>query len=73
MPSWLAMSNGDRERSLALADEMCDGIAEYQRRLDKQGVVQRRVRIVELPLSDYLWWELYVLRIRADLGERRNS
>jgi hypothetical protein len=56
--------------SLALADEMRGGIAEYQRRLDEQGIVQRRVWIVELPLSDYLQWELHVLRIRADLGER---
>lgn len=70
VPSWGAMAKGDRERSLALADEMREGIAEHQRRLDAQGIIQRRLRIVELPLSDYLWWELYVLRIRADLGER---
>lgn len=70
VPSWAALAEGDRERSLALADEMRAGIAEYQRRLDAQGIVQRRIRVVELPLSDYLWWELYVLRIRADLGER---
>jgi hypothetical protein len=70
VPSWAAMAEGDRERSLALADEMRTGIAEHQRRLDAKGIVQRRIRIVELPLSDYLWWELYVLRIRADLGER---
>lgn len=70
VPSWAAMAEGDRERSLVLADEMRGGIAEHQRRLDAHGIVQRRLRIVELPLSDYLWWELYVLRIRADLGER---
>jgi len=70
VPSWVAMAEGDHERALALADEMRDGIAEHQRRLDQRGIVQRRVRIVELPLTDYLRWELYVLRIRADLGER---
>jgi hypothetical protein len=70
VPSWAAMAEGDRERSRALADEMRAGIAEHQRRLDVRGIVQRRIRVVELPLSDYLWWELYVLRIRADLGER---
>jgi hypothetical protein len=48
------MAEGDRKRSLALADEMRTGIAEYQRRLDAQGSVQRRIRVVELPLSDYL-------------------
>jgi hypothetical protein len=70
VPSWAAMAEGDRERALVLADEMRASIAEYQRRLDAKGIVQRRVRVVELPLSDYLWWELYVLRIRASLGER---
>ncbi|MGH3373433.1 MAG: DUF6879 family protein [Actinoallomurus sp.] len=70
VPSWVAMAGGDRERSLKLADGMRAGTAEHQRRLDAQGIVQRRIRVVELPLSDYLRWELYVLRIRADLGER---
>jgi hypothetical protein len=70
VPSWAAMAEGDQERALVLADEMRAGIAEHQRRLDAKGIVQRRVRVVELPLSDYLRWELYVLRIRADLGER---
>ncbi len=70
VPSWEAMVKGDRERSLSLADEMRAGIADHQRRLDARGITQRRLRIVELPLSDYLRWELYVLRIRADLGER---
>ncbi|WP_329246744.1 hypothetical protein OG417_52265 [Actinoallomurus sp. NBC_01490] len=70
VPSWAALADGDRERSLALADEMRTGIAEHQRRLDAHGIVQRRIRVVELPLSDYLWWELYILRIRADPGAR---
>ncbi|MCO5968934.1 DUF6879 family protein [Actinoallomurus soli] len=70
VPSWVAWAEGDRERSLALAEEMRAGIAELQRRLDAQGIVQRRVRIVDLPVTDYLAWELNVLRIRAELGER---
>jgi hypothetical protein len=70
VPSWAAMAEGDRERALLLADEMRASIAEHQCRLDARGIVQRRLRVVELPLSDYLWWELYVLRIRAGLGER---
>jgi hypothetical protein len=28
------------------------------------------VRVVELPLTGYLRWELYVLRVRARAGER---
>ncbi|MEV5704492.1 DUF6879 family protein [Actinoallomurus sp. NPDC052274] len=70
VPSWVAWAEGDRERSLALAEEMRAGISELQRRLDAHGIVQRRVRIVDLPATDYLCWELTVLRIRAELGER---
>jgi hypothetical protein len=70
VPSWAAMAEGDWQRAHLLADEMRAGISEHQRRLDAKGIVQCRVRFVELPLSDYLRWELYVLRIRADLGER---
>ncbi|MEV0403015.1 DUF6879 family protein [Actinoallomurus sp. NPDC050550] len=70
VPSWVALAAGDRERSLVLAEEMRAGIAELQRRLDGHGIVQRRVRIVDLPITDYLWWELNILRIRAELGER---
>jgi hypothetical protein len=70
VPSWNAMAEGDRDGALALAEEMRAGIARHQRRLDARRIVQQRVRVVELPLSDYLWWELHVLRIRADLGER---
>lgn len=70
VPSWVAMAEGDRDRSLALAEAMRPGIAAHQQCLDEHSIVQRRVRIVELPLTDYLWWELHVLRIRAELGER---
>jgi hypothetical protein len=70
VPSWAAMAEGDWRRAHLLADQMGDGIREHQRRLDAKGIVQRRLRVVEVPLSDYLRWELYVLRIRADLGER---
>lgn len=70
VPSWAAMAQGDEGLAWRLADEMRDGIAEHQRRLDARGIVQRRVRVVATPLTDYLRWELHVLHIRAELGER---
>jgi len=70
VPSWAAMDRGDEDLAWRLADEMRHGIADHQRRLDAKGIVQRRVRVVATPLSDYLRWELHVLRIRAELGER---
>lgn len=70
VPSWAAWAKGDPETAIAQAEEMRTGIAEHQRRLDEAGIAQHRARIVELPLSDYLRWELHILRIRAGLGER---
>src|SRR5258708_39172034 len=37
-----------------------------------RGMTSRRSRIVSLPPSDYLLWELYVLKIRDEAGEAIN-
>ncbi|GAA2121184.1 DUF6879 family protein [Actinomadura alba] len=70
VPSWVAMAEGDWATALRLAEEMRPSIKGLQQRLDEHGITQHRVRIVEWPLSPYLWWELHVLRIRAEEGER---
>lgn len=44
VPSWAAMTEGERERSLVLGDETRAGIAEHQRRLDARGTVQRPIQ-----------------------------
>jgi hypothetical protein len=33
------------------------------------GLIRRRIRVVDFPISDYLRWELQVLQIRAEEGE----
>jgi hypothetical protein len=65
-PSWVAMTEGDWERSLRLIGEMRDSFpAEYD------GYPEfRRARVVEQPLTPYMQWELHVLAARADAGER---
>jgi hypothetical protein len=68
--SWVALAEGDCAKALRLAEEMRPSIRTHQERLDQRGITQHRVRIVELPPSPYLWWELHVLHIRAELGER---
>jgi hypothetical protein len=70
VPSWVAMAEGDWATALRLAEDMRPAIKGLQQRLDEHGITQNRVRIVERPLSPYLWWELHVLRIRAEEGER---
>jgi hypothetical protein len=42
---------------------------ELQAKLDAHGIVQRRIRVVTTPLTEYLRWELHLLRIWAELGE----
>lgn len=69
-PSWVAMSNGDWDGALRLAEGMRAGRVEHQRALDRRGIVQRRVRVVCEPPTAYLQWELHVLTIWAELGEQ---
>ncbi|WP_214415278.1 DUF6879 family protein [Sphaerisporangium fuscum] len=69
-PSWVAMAEGDWEKSLLLAREMRAGRAEHQRDLDRFGIVQRRIRFVCDPPTSYLQWELHLLMIWAELGEQ---
>lgn len=33
-------------------------------------MVQRRLRVVEFPVTPYVQWEFHVLRVRAEVGDR---
>ncbi|WP_182872814.1 DUF6879 family protein [Microbispora sp. H10670] len=66
VPSWRAMMTGDWERSLALIAEMREPLTAYYR----TRPATRRLRVVETPLTPYLQWELRVLAVRAEAGER---
>ena len=66
VPSWEAWDRGEREESMRLAEEMRPGIREKHA---TQPFVSKRVRIVQYPLSEYLEWELELLRIRAEEGD----
>ncbi len=35
----------------------------------RRGIVSRRVRVVEIPVTAYLQWELYGLKLRSECGE----
>jgi hypothetical protein len=69
VPSWAAMERGDWNTAVRLIEEMRGGRAEFQRKLDRQGIVQRRIRIVGHPVTPYLQWEMHALRLWAELGE----
>jgi hypothetical protein len=69
-PSWTAMAEGDWNKALLLAEELRPVRTVHQRDLDRNGIVQRRIRFVSRPLTPYLQWELNVLKIWAELGEQ---
>lgn len=68
--SWEAFDRGDWAESLRLIEERRAGFAEYRRGNDARGMRSRRVRVVELPPSRYLHWELRMLLLRDELGQR---
>ncbi|MGW4412986.1 DUF6879 family protein [Nonomuraea sp. NPDC004702] len=66
--SWEAFAKGEWEESLSILEaERVDMVA-YHRRVKEHGFVARRVRVVEEPISPYLQWELYALRVRDQCG-----
>ena len=67
--SWEAFNRGDWDESLRLIEERRAGLADYQRRNDARGMTSRRVRVVSLPPSPYLHWELRLLLLRDEFGQ----
>ncbi|KUO13096.1 DUF6879 family protein [Streptomyces sp. DSM 15324] len=68
-PSWEAFADGDWERALSLADERREDYAQEIRRAWELGIRHRRLRVVEFPVTPYVQWELFVLRVRVEVGD----
>ncbi|QFQ96814.1 hypothetical protein F9278_11950 [Streptomyces phaeolivaceus] len=68
-PSWEAFADGDWERALSLADDRREDYTQELRQASRLGVTHRRLRVVEFPITPYVQWELFVLRVRVDLGD----
>ncbi len=67
-PSWEAFAAGDWGESMRLIEAGRPDMIDYYRRIEEHGFVNRRVRVVEQPLTPYLQWELHVLRMRDQYG-----
>jgi hypothetical protein len=65
---WRAFDRGDWDEALRLNEERRAGLADSHREDAAHGLASHRVRIVSLPPSDYLQWELDLLRIRDEAG-----
>lgn len=66
LPVWEAFVRGDWQGSMALLEGMREEFAaDHPDRIEF-----RRIRVVEEPLTPYVHWELAVLKVRAQEGER---
>jgi hypothetical protein len=68
--SWEAFAAGDWDRARALVEEKRAVYAGQFREAARRGVAERRLRVVEFPVTPYVQWELHVLRLRVELGDR---
>lgn len=68
-PSWTACDEGRWEESLRLLEDNRGALRRQFARIAASGSAVRRVRVVEEPLTPYLYWELHSLRLRAQCGE----
>ncbi|GAB2834232.1 DUF6879 family protein [Streptomyces daliensis] len=67
-PSWEAFRRGDYDEALRLAVKRGEHWREVAREDKERDSVFHRVRVVEEPLTPYLWWELHSLRVQAESG-----
>lgn len=65
-PSWQAMMAGDWGRALALIEEK--RAASKRQVTVADGIENRRVRVVERPVTPYVQWEMHILRIWVETG-----
>jgi hypothetical protein len=67
--SWEAFAAGDWHRALTLIDEKRDIYARQFEKAARLGILERRLRVVDFPVTPYVQWELFVLRLRVELGD----
>lgn len=67
--SWEAFAAGHWDKALSLIDERRDAYAQQVEEAGRLGVAQRRLRVVEFPVTPYVQWELHVLRVRVEEGD----
>ncbi|GHE29497.1 DUF6879 family protein [Streptomyces capitiformicae] len=67
--SWEAFAVGEWDRAVSLIQEKRDGYAQQFREAARLNILGRRLRVVEFPVTPYVQWELFVLRLRVELGD----
>jgi hypothetical protein len=67
--SWEAFASGDWDRALSLVDEKRDAYTREFRETAQLNILERRLRVVDFPVTPYVQWEMFVLRLRVELGD----
>ncbi|MDX3312270.1 DUF6879 family protein [Streptomyces sp. NPDC054884] len=67
--SWEAFAAGEWERALSLIEEKRETYARQFREAAQLDILERRLRVVEFPVTPYVQWEMFVLRLRVELGD----
>ncbi|MGS2588266.1 DUF6879 family protein [Streptomyces hebeiensis] len=68
-PSWEAFAAGEWENALSLIEEKREIYTRQLAEVADLGITQRRLRVVEFPVTPYVQWEFHVLRLRQELGD----
>jgi hypothetical protein len=66
--SWEAFDSGDWDKAMCLLEQRRDDLKRYHQVDVAAGTATRRIRIVSLPVTPYLHWELQLLKIRDETG-----
>ncbi|MEU1296975.1 MULTISPECIES: DUF6879 family protein [unclassified Streptomyces] len=67
--SWEAFSAGEWDRALELVEDKREVYARQFREAARLHVLERRLRVVDFPVTPYVQWEMHVLRLRVELGD----
>ncbi|MEU0811188.1 DUF6879 family protein [Streptomyces sp. NPDC005970] len=68
--SWEAFVAGEWAKALSLVEEKREVYAKQFQKASELNVTERRLRVVEFPVTPYVQWELFVLRLRVELGDK---
>lgn len=66
--SWEAFDSGDWEEAMRLLEDRREDLKSYHEETAGAGTATRRIRIVSLPVTPYLQWELHLLKVRDETG-----
>jgi hypothetical protein len=66
--SWEAFDRGDWDEAMRLLEVRRPDLVKYHEETAAAGTSTRRIRIVSLPLTPYMQWELNLLKIRDETG-----